>query len=88
MIMLRKFQEAAKMLESDSPPEYDSDEHYKPLPAGLTDPRDEKVPLLKNIYWKELLVLVYVWVAFLIVQIIKQKVIGSKSLLETAGLAK
>lgn len=21
----------------------DSDEHYKPLPAGLTDPRDEKV---------------------------------------------
>ncbi|KAK7346440.1 hypothetical protein VNO80_20959 [Phaseolus coccineus] len=63
--------EAAKMLESDSSPGYDSDENYKPLPAGLTDPRDEKVPLLKNIYWKELLVLVYVWVAFLIVQIIK-----------------
>ncbi|XP_014508266.1 sulfite exporter TauE/SafE family protein 3-like isoform X1 [Vigna radiata var. radiata] len=64
--------EAAKMLESDSFPGYDSDEEdYKPLPAGLTDPRDEKVPLLKNIYWKELLVLVYVWVAFLIVQIIK-----------------
>jgi len=30
-----------------------------------------QVPLLKNIYWKELLVLAYVWVAFLIVQIIK-----------------
>ncbi|RDX67126.1 Sulfite exporter TauE/SafE family protein 3 [Mucuna pruriens] len=69
--MLLKFQEAAKMLESDSSPGYDSDEDYKSLPAGSADPRDEKVPLLKNIYWKELSVLVYVWVAFLVVQIIK-----------------
>lgn len=30
-----------------------------------------QVPLLRNIYWKELSLLVYVWVAFLIVQIIK-----------------
>ncbi|CAJ1942575.1 unnamed protein product [Sphenostylis stenocarpa] len=63
--------EAAKMLESDSSPGYDSEEDYKSLTAGSADPQDEKVPLLKNIYWKELLVLVYVWVAFLIVQIIK-----------------
>ncbi|KAL3022923.1 hypothetical protein AAZX31_04G040000 [Glycine max] len=63
--------EAAKMLESDSSPGYVSEEDYKSLPAGSADPRDEEVPLLKNIYWKELLVLAYVWVAFLIVQIIK-----------------
>jgi hypothetical protein len=30
-----------------------------------------QVPLIRNIYWKELSLLVYVWVAFLIVQIIK-----------------
>ncbi|KAK7262848.1 hypothetical protein RJT34_30429 [Clitoria ternatea] len=63
--------EAAKMLESDSTPGYASEEDYKMLPSGLADPRDEEVPLLKNIYWKELIVLVYVWVAFLVVQIIK-----------------
>ncbi|XP_027345112.1 sulfite exporter TauE/SafE family protein 3-like isoform X1 [Abrus precatorius] len=63
--------EAAEMLESDSTPGYASEEDYKSLPSGSADPRDEEVPLLKNIYWKELLVLVYVWVAFLVVQIIK-----------------
>ncbi|CAL5197608.1 unnamed protein product [Lathyrus oleraceus] len=56
--------EAAKMLESDG----SSEEDYTSLPADL---QDEEVPLLDNIYWKELSVLVYVWVAFLIVQIIK-----------------
>ncbi|WVZ22258.1 hypothetical protein V8G54_000802 [Vigna mungo] len=86
MIMLPKFQEAAKMLESDPFPGYDSEEDYKPLPAGLTDPRDEKVPLLKNIYWKELLVLVYVWVAFLIVQIIKVPIAVSVTLYEAICL--
>jgi len=30
-----------------------------------------QAPLLKNIYWKELSLLVYVWVAFFIVQIVK-----------------
>lgn len=30
-----------------------------------------QVPLLDNIHWKELSVLMYVWVAFLIVQILK-----------------
>ncbi|KAK7360002.1 hypothetical protein VNO77_01974 [Canavalia gladiata] len=64
--------EAEQMLESDSIPGYASEEDdYKSLPTGLADPQDEEVPLLKNIYWKELLVLVYVWVAFLVVQIIK-----------------
>ncbi|KAE8655093.1 DECREASED DNA METHYLATION 1 family protein [Hibiscus syriacus] len=32
----------------------------------------KKVPLLQNIYWKELSLLVYVWIGFLIVQIIKE----------------
>lgn len=30
-----------------------------------------QVPLLKNIYWKELSLLVYIWVGFLLVQIAK-----------------
>ncbi|XP_058766425.1 sulfite exporter TauE/SafE family protein 3-like [Vicia villosa] len=60
--------EAAKMLESGSTLEYASEEDYTSLPADL---QDEEVPLLDNIYWKELSVLVYVWVAFLIVQIFK-----------------
>ncbi|WJX89840.1 hypothetical protein P8452_71805 [Trifolium repens] len=60
--------EAAQMLESGSIPDYASEEDYKSLPADL---QDEEVPLLDNIYWKELSVLLYVWVAFLIVQIIK-----------------
>ena len=30
-----------------------------------------QAPLLKNIHWKELALLVYVWVAFFIVQIVK-----------------
>ncbi|XP_061352168.1 sulfite exporter TauE/SafE family protein 3-like [Gastrolobium bilobum] len=63
--------EAAKLLESDSNPGYASEEDYKSLPSDSVDQRDEEVPLLKNIYWKELLLLVYVWVAFLVVQIIK-----------------
>ncbi|KAG5048164.1 hypothetical protein JHK85_009267 [Glycine max] len=78
--------EAAKMLESDSSPGYVSEEDYKSLPAGSADPRDEEVPLLKNIYWKELLVLAYVWVAFLIVQIIKVPIAISVTLYEAICL--
>nr|AFK35007.1 unknown [Medicago truncatula] len=62
------FEEAAQMLESGSTPDYASEEDYKSLPADL---QDEEVPLLDNIHWKELSVLMYVWVAFLIVQILK-----------------
>lgn len=60
--------EAAKILESSSTTGYVSEEDYKSLPAYQ---QDEEVPLLNNIYWKELSILVYVWVAFLIVQIFK-----------------
>ncbi|GMJ07924.1 hypothetical protein like AT2G25737 [Hibiscus trionum] len=45
---------------------------YKPLPSGPGNQPDEEVPLLQNIYWKEVCLLVYVWIGFLIVQIIKE----------------
>ncbi|AES94934.1 putative transmembrane protein TauE [Medicago truncatula] len=63
--MLKK--ETAKQLEEEPK----TGEDYKPLPKGPGEIQDEVVPLLKNIYWKELSLLVYVWVAFLIVQIVK-----------------
>ncbi|KAJ1415307.1 Transmembrane protein [Sesbania bispinosa] len=67
--MLKK--EKAKLLEGEPKPGDASAEDYKPLPSGPADPHDETAPLLKNIYWKELSLLMYVWVGFLIVQIIK-----------------
>ncbi|KAK8587565.1 hypothetical protein V6N13_086545 [Hibiscus sabdariffa] len=47
---------------------------YKLLPSGpSTMPYDaDDVPLVQNIYWKELSLLVYVWIGFLVVQIIKE----------------
>ncbi|XP_058009194.1 sulfite exporter TauE/SafE family protein 3 [Hevea brasiliensis] len=68
--------EAAKQLESESKPGDGEGQDYKPLPSGpaaLTND-DEEVSLLQNIYWKELALLVYVWVGFLAVQIVKSYV--------------
>nr|XP_025698843.1 sulfite exporter TauE/SafE family protein 3 isoform X2 [Arachis hypogaea] len=66
--MLKK--EAAKALEAEPKPGDESE--YKRLPSGPTNNiHDEEAPILQNIYWKESLLLVYVWVAFLIVQIVK-----------------
>ncbi|CAL8172043.1 unnamed protein product [Prunus armeniaca] len=51
-----------------------SGEDYKLLPSGPASLPDEQVPISHNddnVYWKELLMIVYVWVAFLIVQILK-----------------
>ncbi|CAL8126443.1 unnamed protein product [Prunus armeniaca] len=51
-----------------------SGEDYKLLPSGPASLPDEQVPISHNddnVYWKELLMIVYVWVAFLIVQIVK-----------------
>ncbi|KAE8694026.1 ATP-dependent DNA helicase DDM1-like [Hibiscus syriacus] len=46
---------------------------YKLLPSGPnTMQYDDDVPLVQNIYWKELSLLVYVWIGFLVVQIIKE----------------
>ncbi|KAK9749848.1 hypothetical protein RND81_02G155100 [Saponaria officinalis] len=54
-------------------PEEECGEDYKPLPSGPTTTKhDVTVPMLENIYWKELSLLSFVWVAFLGVQIFKQ----------------
>ncbi|XP_058186210.1 sulfite exporter TauE/SafE family protein 3-like isoform X3 [Rhododendron vialii] len=62
--------EAAKVLESESKQD-GSGEEYKPLASGPAASADGEVSLLYNIQWKELGLLVFVWVAFLIVQIMK-----------------
>ncbi|KAK4774051.1 hypothetical protein SAY87_029070 [Trapa incisa] len=66
--------EAAKLRESESNPEDGlKEEEYKPLPSGPAAAiHQDKVPLLQNIHWKELGLLLYVWVAFLVVQIVKK----------------
>ncbi|KAK9948630.1 hypothetical protein M0R45_004197 [Rubus argutus] len=68
--MMKK--ETQKVLESESKPGDGSEEDYKPLPSGpISLQDDEQVPISRNVYWKELSLLVFVWVAFLIVQIVK-----------------
>ncbi|XP_027361057.1 sulfite exporter TauE/SafE family protein 3-like isoform X2 [Abrus precatorius] len=64
--MIKK--EASKQLEVEPKPGDD----YKPLPSGPANPLFEEAPILKNIYWKDLSLLAYVWVAFFIVQIVKE----------------
>ncbi|CAN4080049.1 unnamed protein product [Withania somnifera] len=62
--------DAAKLqLESQSKPE--SEGEYKPLPTGPLTSIDDTVPMLRNVYWKELGLLMFVWVAFLAIQIVK-----------------
>ncbi|XP_058069042.1 sulfite exporter TauE/SafE family protein 3-like [Magnolia sinica] len=70
--------EAAKLLESSSSKVNDSPQlEYKPLPSSPTANRDtelspdDEVTIIENVYWKELAVLIFVWIAFLIVQIMK-----------------
>ncbi|PON76504.1 Transmembrane protein TauE-like [Parasponia andersonii] len=64
--------EAAKRLESEGTNGEDAE--YRALPAGPSNVsqknNDElEVPVLENVYWKELGLLVFVWVAFLGLQI-------------------
>ncbi|KAF9662209.1 hypothetical protein SADUNF_Sadunf18G0029500 [Salix dunnii] len=63
-------QDATKLFESTGGSE---EVKYKPLPDGQGNdpPKANKVTLLQNIYWKELGLLVFVWVAYLAVQIAK-----------------
>ncbi|XP_057528545.1 sulfite exporter TauE/SafE family protein 3-like [Amaranthus tricolor] len=57
----------------DSKGEDDSEADYKPLASGPpTHADDVKVPILSNIYWKELSLLVFVWMGFLTIQILKK----------------
>ncbi|CAK9150748.1 unnamed protein product [Ilex paraguariensis] len=63
--------EASKQLESEPKPDDGSGEQYKRLPSGPAASADEEVSLLYNIRGKELALLLFVWVAFLAVQILK-----------------
>ncbi|XVF62018.1 hypothetical protein PTKIN_Ptkin08bG0182900 [Pterospermum kingtungense] len=45
---------------------------YHPLPSGPVTLPEDDVPLIHNINWKELSLLLYVWFGFFIVQIIKE----------------
>ena len=66
--------EAARRLE---PTETGSgDVAYKPLPSGPSsdppkDDSDKEVSILENVCWKELGLLCFVWIAFLVLQITK-----------------
>ncbi|XP_074579664.1 sulfite exporter TauE/SafE family protein 3-like [Curcuma longa] len=61
--------------------EEDEDIEYEPLPtaptnneqkgARMTEELEMQVPFLQNIYWKELGLLVLVWISFLVLQITK-----------------
>ncbi|KAF2294625.1 hypothetical protein GH714_013887 [Hevea brasiliensis] len=63
-------QEAAKRLESNGIG--DGEVEYKPLPSGPEkDTNKAEVTILENVCWKELGLLVFVWVAFLALQISK-----------------
>ncbi|XP_057985884.1 sulfite exporter TauE/SafE family protein 3 isoform X2 [Hevea brasiliensis] len=67
-------QEAAKRLETNGTG--GAEVEYKPLPSGPTsgpekDTKEAEVTILENVYWKELGLLVFVWVAFLVLQIAK-----------------
>ncbi|KAG6514923.1 hypothetical protein ZIOFF_025298 [Zingiber officinale] len=67
------FNEAAKHLV----PSEDKDIEYEPLPTapsnneqkGARMTEEVEVPFLQNIYWKELGLLVFVWISFLVLQI-------------------
>ncbi|XVF48520.1 hypothetical protein PTKIN_Ptkin03bG0197200 [Pterospermum kingtungense] len=66
--------EAARHLASDGTD--NADVEYKPLPSGpISEPpkdnTDKEVTVLENVCWKELGLLCFVWVAFLILQIAK-----------------
>ncbi|KAJ0031977.1 hypothetical protein Pint_12793 [Pistacia integerrima] len=66
--------EAAKRLESNGAGA--AEVEYKPLPSGprseaQKDTMDREVTILENVCWKELGLLVFVWVAFLGLQISK-----------------
>ncbi|XP_010254104.1 PREDICTED: uncharacterized protein LOC104595187 [Nelumbo nucifera] len=69
--------EAARRLESNG--SGNEEVEYKPLSSGpgngpekaTKEYKEPEAPILKNVYWKELGLLVFVWVAFLVLQIVK-----------------
>ncbi|XP_039131136.1 sulfite exporter TauE/SafE family protein 3-like [Dioscorea cayenensis subsp. rotundata] len=71
--------ETAKLLGSSSKLIDSPELEYKRLPSGPSiniqqrSLSDQEVPIKDNIFWKEMLLLLFVWVAFLAVQIIKTR---------------
>ncbi|XP_057492799.1 sulfite exporter TauE/SafE family protein 3-like [Actinidia eriantha] len=63
--------EALEQFEAQSKSGDGSGEEYKPLPTGPAALADEEVHPLYNVYWKELALLVFVWIAILVVQVMK-----------------
>ncbi|XP_074309083.1 sulfite exporter TauE/SafE family protein 3-like [Silene latifolia] len=65
--------ESLLKLQATAQPEVESGGEYKPLSSGPVPVKhDVTVPMLENIYWKELSLLSFVWVGFLAVQLLKQ----------------
>ncbi|GMN29465.1 hypothetical protein TIFTF001_002431 [Ficus carica] len=86
--MMKKDAQKQQEEDSESKPGVGSGADYKPLPSGPAASHDEKVPILQNIHWKELSMLMYVWVAFLVVQIVKVPIAVSVTLFEAICLYK
>lgn len=66
--------EAAKRQESNGS---GAEAEYKPLPSGPNgntekDTKEQKVTIIENVSWKEFGLLVFVWIAFLLLQIVKE----------------
>lgn len=71
--------EAARFLESNGAGT--GEVEYKPLPSGPSsgpqkDAMEPEVTILENVYWKELGLLVFVWVAYLGLQIAKNQTVS------------
>ncbi|XP_027331914.1 sulfite exporter TauE/SafE family protein 3-like isoform X2 [Abrus precatorius] len=69
-------EEAARQQESNDGSRIEIE--YKPIPSGsengiAKDTKREEVTVLENVYWKEFGLLAFVWVAFLIIQIVMTK---------------
>lgn len=67
--------EAARRLENGTS---SSQVEYEPLPGGPSngpeqDAKKKEVTVFENVYWKELGLLSFVWVAFLVLQIVKNR---------------
>uniref|UniRef100_A0A7N0UC42 Sulfite exporter TauE/SafE family protein n=1 Tax=Kalanchoe fedtschenkoi TaxID=63787 RepID=A0A7N0UC42_KALFE len=60
------------LLESEPKSTYGGADEYRQLANSPNPaPSDEDVPMMCNIYWKEMSLLLYVWLAFLTVQLVK-----------------
>ncbi|KAJ8431607.1 hypothetical protein Cgig2_025649 [Carnegiea gigantea] len=80
-LLKQAFHEEDKLEESEAKSEEGSSGDYVPIcgepapTAPSAGAHDNTVPILSNIYWKELFLLLFVWIAFLAVQIIKTQTV-------------